>query len=204
MSLLIITSSDDVHADYIVKKLRHSNVEVFRFHPDTLLSESKLNFASELLPHWSLAAPTVRALNLTELEVVYYRKPKPVQARSDTAPEVREFCSWEGRYYLDSFLNYLHTKLDVRWINDDRQIRVAEDKPAQLMKAKELGLMVPDTLVTTDPELAFAFYKANCVRGVIVKSFMLTFLRSYRIAQLTRIWVCRNVEHGILVAFRNS
>ncbi len=172
LSLLIITSSDDVHADYIVEKLRHRNVDVCRFHPDKLLFESRLNFASELLPQWSLGVPPVRNLNLAELEAIYYRKPKPVQARSDTAPDVREFCSWEGRYCVDSFLNYLHTKPSVRWINDDRQIRVAEDKPAQLIKAKEFGLMIPDTLVTTDPDLAFAFYKANCVHGVIVKSFI--------------------------------
>jgi len=50
------------------------------------------------------------------------------------------------------------------WVNDPERQVIAESKPAQLSIARKVGLAVPDTLVTNDPESARAFVEARVGR----------------------------------------
>ncbi len=47
------------------------------------------------------------------------------------------------------------------WVNDPERQLLAESKPAQLRVARQVGLAVPDTLITNDPDEARAFVAAR-------------------------------------------
>ena len=53
--------------------------------------------------------------------------------------------------------------LDGLWLNCPFAILRAEDKPRQLMIARQLGLCVPETIVTNDPDRAISFSKRGDV-----------------------------------------
>ncbi|MBB5906308.1 glutathione synthase/RimK-type ligase-like ATP-grasp enzyme [Actinoalloteichus hymeniacidonis] len=60
--------------------------------------------------------------------------------------------------------------LRCRWINHPVRNVIGSDKPMQLVVADEVGLSIPETLITNDPELARSFVAAQ-PGGAIYKSF---------------------------------
>lgn len=66
-----------------------------------------------------------------------------------------EGCARESAAAFEGFLDGL---AGARWINAPAADRSAASKPLQLRVARELGLAVPRTLVTNDPERARAFH----------------------------------------------
>lgn len=54
------------------------------------------------------------------------------------------------------------------WVNDPMAAARAEYKPIQLAAATQVGLHIPDTLITSDPESAYAWAK-NLGRPIIYK-----------------------------------
>lgn len=58
--------------------------------------------------------------------------------------------------------------LEARWVNHPDKNRVADGKLEQLRRARSIGLDVPASLVTNDPERAGIFC-ASHPDGVIVK-----------------------------------
>jgi glutathione synthase/RimK-type ligase-like ATP-grasp enzyme len=70
--------------------------------------------------------------------------------------QFHDMCVRESVAALDGFLDYFHA---ARWINDLRRDREAENKLRQLRVATKVGLIIPRTLTTNDPEQARAFFK---------------------------------------------
>jgi glutathione synthase/RimK-type ligase-like ATP-grasp enzyme len=71
------------------------------------------------------------------------------------------------------------------WINDPVRDSAAAHKPWQLETARDVGLAIPDTLMTTDPEKVRAFWESR--RGeVIYKPFLQTFHSWRETRQLKR------------------
>ena len=74
----------------------------------------------------------------------------------DLTPADRAFAELGARRALGA----LTTVSDALWVNaPDRLVR-ANSKPAQLDIARRLGLIIPETLVTNDPDAARAFIEA--------------------------------------------
>jgi glutathione synthase/RimK-type ligase-like ATP-grasp enzyme len=67
-----------------------------------------------------------------------------------------------------SALRNLWAVLDCFWVSRPEAIRHAENKMHQLQVAASVGMDVPDTLVTTSPEAAHAFYQSH--QKVIAKA----------------------------------
>lgn len=173
--IFIVTSSGDVHTDYLTEKLDRDGVPFYRFHSESLLIDRSISFLCESNDiSWEFLRYGEKLIPLKEISAIFFRKPKPVRTPPSVSNDARMFCEWEGRYFVDAFLNHLHTLPDVKWVNDDRKIRVAEDKPAQLSRARQYGFMIPDTLITIDPMRAYEFYRRHQVvgRGVVVKVFI--------------------------------
>ncbi|MGX1853078.1 ATP-grasp ribosomal peptide maturase, partial [Streptomyces sp. NPDC055299] len=98
---------------------------------------------------------------------VYYRRPTPCAARFAHLPQQqREFAAVEARHGLGGVLNSLHNAL---YVNHPAAVTRADFKPAQLRRFAELGLTIPPTLVTNDPEDARKFAAAH--GRVIYKTF---------------------------------
>lgn len=54
-------------------------------------------------------------------------------------------------------LDSLYSSIGKRWFSSPDNIFLAEDKPRQIRLAKELGFLVPETIITTDLEVAKDF-----------------------------------------------
>jgi glutathione synthase/RimK-type ligase-like ATP-grasp enzyme len=83
-----------------------------------------------------------------DIAVIWYRKPeKPVAHPELTDPAARECSEEEYKELLRSFYGFFPR---AKWVNDYWQMQKYGVKANQIWIAKEVGLSVPETLITND------------------------------------------------------
>jgi glutathione synthase/RimK-type ligase-like ATP-grasp enzyme len=106
-------------------------------------------------------------LDLSTVGAVWWRRPQPfVLSDAVTDPSHQRFAVAEA---MTAFRG-LYQALDAFWINDPRKDDAAAHKPWQLALAHEIGLEIPTTLMTNDPEEARDFWRRH-EGNVIYKTF---------------------------------
>ncbi len=107
-------------------------------------------------------------LDLDDCGAVWWRRPQPVEiSPAITSPEYRQFAYCE----CNEALHGLWHALDAYWINDPARDSVAQRKPFQLRVAQEVGLEIPQTLITNCPTEVLAFANQRGVGRTVFKAF---------------------------------
>ena len=153
-TVLIVTRKFDPHADQVIGVLRQRNQPFFRlntddFHSDFRVTASGGDGSILLADQWGRSHRYP-----AQTRSVWYRKPvdpAPPPSVDDQAAQtvIRE--------ETQEFLAYLSADSTVQWFNDPHANLAARRKLPQVNLARSLGLRVPRTLVTNDPESARAF-----------------------------------------------
>ncbi|QVQ54440.1 ATP-grasp ribosomal peptide maturase [Spiractinospora alimapuensis] len=170
MTVLILTRDFDPTSDHVIEALNRRRAPVLRC--DVADFPLKLEFTATLAESWAGALRTQeRVLDLSEVTGIYYRRPTRFRFPSGMSDSHRAWAEVEAR------LGFLGTLAALpRWLNHPSRIANAEYKPLQLRVARELGLRVPETIVTNVASDAKAFatglgrpviYKPFSPRGVI-------------------------------------
>ncbi|CAL9631154.1 ATP-grasp ribosomal peptide maturase [Streptomyces sp. enrichment culture] len=150
MTVLILTSEQDVTADMVVVHLHAAGVPVLRLDPADLTGQVALSaeyvhggFRGHL---WSAG----RLVGIDGLRSVWVRRPGVPAAR---VAEPSEWLTEESEQALYGMLR----GSGARWMNHPDAARRARYKPWQLRLAQGTGLPVPATLITTFPQAARDF-----------------------------------------------
>ena len=107
-------------------------------------------------------------IDLADVGAIWWRRPQQPQLSSEiTDPTHRLFAANETHEALSG----LWYALDAFWINDPARDHVAHRKVKQLRVAQDVGLRIPDTLITCDPGAARQFIDRHGYRAVAYKSF---------------------------------
>jgi len=130
---------------------------------------------------------------LHEVKSVWWRRPQVPDLSSVTDPQVNLFTANEW----NEAINGLWQLLDARWMNDPIRDEAASRKARQLHIAAAMGLKVPRTLITSNPERARQFADESGLAGTIYKTFSCThaiwretrLLRSEDMAQMDAVRV---------------
>ncbi|MFR9794907.1 ATP-grasp ribosomal peptide maturase [Streptomyces sp. MS06] len=150
MTVLILTSEDDVTADMVVVHLNTAGVPVVRLDPADLTSGVALSgeyVHGAFSGHLSAAG---RLVSLDGLRSVWVRRPGSAAARA-AAPS-----AWLTEESAQALYGMLRGT-PARWMNHPDAARRARHKPWQLRHAQYSGLPVPATLITTFPQAAREF-----------------------------------------------
>ena len=167
MSVLIVTRSDDNDSvELVAEHVRAAGVDAVRFDTDRFPTESRL--ACELDSsgdRLTLVPPSGEAVDLTRVTAVYYRRFAVGQdIPRDLDPQLRRPSVEESRRTVFGLLAALHAfRLDPV-----ERVKHAHNKQLQLRLAREVGLAIPKTLISNDPE-AVRRFAARCPAGVITK-----------------------------------
>ncbi|MBI5798011.1 hypothetical protein HZA98_03865 [Candidatus Woesearchaeota archaeon] len=161
MALLILSNDKDSHVDYVVPEIKRRNLN-FRVvytndYLNTFALESKINDKETI--------HKLDSLNIEDITSIWYRRPLLRKYEGDN-PLYTAYINDEIEGYTTYFFNSLINKL---WISNPAKIELARNKIIQLAHAKELGISIPPTLITTDISSFNEFYKINTER-VIIKS----------------------------------
>jgi protein-L-isoaspartate O-methyltransferase len=85
-------------------------------------------------------------LDLDRVHAVWYRSPEAYQMPPELSPTEAQHARIEAKYGLGGVL----ASLPALWCNHPSRVADAAYKPVQLARAAEVGLAVPDTLITNE------------------------------------------------------
>ncbi len=151
--ILLLAPEDDTHALVVGERLREAGREFLIVNTTWFPWRNRMT--------WTLDGPAasegLASFNLTDVSVVWWRRFRhstPSPAIAD--PNVRRFCATEATTFLRQVLTEVHVV-----INDPAAERAASQKLAQLRRAREHGIRVPETIVSNDRQRILAFIERH-------------------------------------------
>jgi len=147
--ILILSNKWDLSVDFVICELRKRKQPYLRLNTEDLPSE----IASVTFPNFQILVTKGREkYDLTKcINVIWNRRPgKPYDdvPKSDRPSQaIKHFV--DDQWY--SWLESLQLIKDVTWINHPHANDSMESKIRQLKLATEIGFMIPETLITNDP-----------------------------------------------------
>jgi glutathione synthase/RimK-type ligase-like ATP-grasp enzyme len=165
--IIIVTQTDDPHADDVVLALERMGHDPVRLNSDEIPANAQVAMT------WSGEQPfeatidvlsSGRTMTASQVRSVWWRRPSFFGLPDDLSVQEAEFATAEIEHALRS----LWACLDCYWVSEPERIRRASWKGEQLLRARRIGFDVPRTLVTTDPEQARQFFH-DCGKKMVFK-----------------------------------
>lgn len=151
--ILIVSPSDDIHALSVCRALKETipDIDVAIFDSASFPLKASIEIRTST---WQLIDNTGSRLSSDDITAVWWRRAASHQI-SDRVydPAARRFIVNECSQVFNSIAAW-PTYLTL---NNVERERVASLKPVQLAVASQIGLIVPETLITNDPESANEF-----------------------------------------------
>lgn len=181
--VVIITQTDDPHADEVILALERIGHDAVRVNSDEVPSDatfflragerrSGVDAGLEVLTNGrSFSAESVRS--------VWWRRPAAYGFPDELSIREREFATLE----TDHALRSLWASLDCYWVSHPDRIRAASWKGEQLVRAERMGFQVPKTLITTDPALARQFLESCADNKMVFKVMSDPYLGAEAVSQ---------------------
>jgi glutathione synthase/RimK-type ligase-like ATP-grasp enzyme len=164
---MVITAPEDPQATSLIAELEHAGATVGWFHPDGILRGHLVSCRLGGAGHFDalLVAPDGPQLTTRDLHAVYFRGLDVLeQELGSTHVTSSAFSRLESRRNLDDLLE----ALPGYWLTHPRVLRSASSRALQLQLAARLGLAVPRTCWTNDPDEVLRF-AASLPSGLVVK-----------------------------------
>lgn len=166
MTVLIITKTDDNECiEMVSRAVESEGGDVFRLDTDRFPTELKLSSRYQRDKETIHLISESRELDLREVTAVWHRRlniaallPKTIDA------QLRSASMGESRSTLLATI----ASLDVFKMDELQKIRHAEHKQLQLQVARRLGLEIPKTLISNDPD-AVRRFAADCDGRIVTK-----------------------------------
>jgi hypothetical protein len=133
--------------------------------PASLSVQARFDGRAESL---ALALADGRRLDLAEVGAVWNRRISPLGLHQDLTDATARLFAWSES---NEALQGLWYSLDCYWMNRPTADEVSQRKIRQLQLARQLGLSIPETLVTNDPLEAQAFIEQHGPERVVRKAF---------------------------------
>lgn len=184
MTIVIISEPTDVHAQSVMTELARAGepdarILDFRDVPQRIVVDMALSNAKG--SGFAITMADGRRLALDQVRSFWWRRPQAFMLPAGMDPQAQHFALTE----LATAFQGMWQASEALWVNDLVRDAAAAHKPWQLELARRIGLSIPDTLITTDPAQARAFWETR--RGeVIYKPFLQTFHSWRETRQLKR------------------
>jgi len=170
--ILVISYPEDPHAERVVRLLREAGETVVLLDVSDLPDQASLtiDYADPNRPRADYRHGRDAPVDLTRASRVWWRRPQAATLSSVLDPNARNFTANEWH----EAVNGLWQLLEGSWMNPPASDEVASRKALQLREASRLGLRVPRTLITSDPDRARDFIDTYGLRKTVFKTFSAT------------------------------
>ena len=150
---LLITERFEPTADVLITELRRRGVPFLRWNLDQFPLGSSLSYHLSNGNFGAEISTDGRKLNLDSVASVWCRGFWPTGFPSDLGRVERKFAEEESQRALDGLI----TVTSALWINHPHNHLRANSKPAQLFVARQVGLEIPPTIITNEPDEVSSF-----------------------------------------------
>ncbi|HBK99724.1 MAG TPA: hypothetical protein DD001_21590 [Microcoleaceae bacterium UBA10368] len=160
---LILGNPKDVHVIHLTKGLKEANSTVVHLNTRLLPIQVKASWESETEKSYLVLADGYK-LNIESIHSIFLRRISDPYIPALGNPRKEQIALDDSTTTLRVILK----SSPAFWVNPwDISYRIHEEKPLQLSNAKKLGIKVPATLTTNDPEQVIKF--AESKKRVIFK-----------------------------------
>lgn len=166
--IVVVSHEADDHAAAVVPELRRRGHDVQVV--DTGAYPHRMSIVAGYegeRQHFALLSDG-REVALNGCRAGWWRRPQPYTLHDELAHDARSFTYGECHEAMAGML----ASLPAVWVNAPQLDAAAHHKPYQLTVAAQVGLVVPRTLITSDPDAARSFIDAIGPHRVIYKTFL--------------------------------
>ncbi len=162
--VLVLTNSCDIVADKVIQLMRDRGGSVARFDPADMPLRSTLTMqlGAKTVPPY-LFRDYGPGIELDQVKSVWYRRPSTFILPRYSTEHAARFAASELAMALGGALRSLY----CFWMNSPGAIVEAGYKVDQLVRADKVGLLVPDTCVTSQPAHARRFVREHNGKVII-------------------------------------
>lgn len=172
--VLVVSSEDDDHARAVLSRLseKGTRAELLDLSRYPQRASLTLSYGRDGAHRFGLRrSDSGEEIPLSACGAVWWRRPQPVELHPEiTRTTHRAFAHSE----IHEALAGLWLAMDATWINHLTRDEEASHKPYQLRVAQEVGLQIPATCITSDPQEASAFIDQWGLERTIYKAFTAT------------------------------
>ena len=154
--ILILSQEEELNVNNISHILTRLNQPWFRLNGEDIPLKTRLSFSpTRRVADGFLENEYGERVKLKDIDTVWFRRRGTIQVQQSLLSTQQKFIQTESYYALGTLFHLLRDRF---WINDFLNEIRAVNKGLQLHLANKIGLRCPDTLITTDPAEAIAFY----------------------------------------------
>jgi len=167
--ILIISTHKDKHASKVIELLNKKGAKSHLLDLSNFPKRSSISIDfNSNSPDRIIFEDINGAIQLSNCKVVWWRRPQPFVLHEEiNSSDDRNFAYTECHAAFAGLWN----SLDATWINNPLLDEDACKKVYQLKMAKKIGLQIPDTCVTNNPNRATEFAAIYGNNNVIYKAF---------------------------------
>ncbi len=164
--VLFVTYTGDITGmiPELTRTLESRGAEVLRFDNDMFPTEAQVTLAQHSSGEGLRFRYKGREMRIGPEDAIWYRRARIGEKLPEMDPQLRHGALLESKALLYGAIGAAPCFV----IDPPHKVRSNEHKPRQLHIARELGLDIPRSLMTNDPEEARAFI-ASCPGGVVAK-----------------------------------
>lgn len=146
MTVLILGHAADLHASHLYRSLERLGILCHYWDVATFPTQAKITW-SPLTQEGVLWLADGRHLILNQIRSVFWRNFAGVKVPKIPLESVQKVA------YQDTIalVRSLVQMSSIHWVNPVQTYQLHREKPRQLSKIHQLGVSIPDTLVTNDP-----------------------------------------------------
>lgn len=145
--ILIIAPADDLHVQVVAKLLTDRQIRFEWIDLYDLNRDLQIAYTVDDEVGLRLVTSTGEIIESTDILSVWWRRARPpaVAATEDESDAVFINCEWV------QFIEQLESFIPAKWVNLPSHNRAAKPKGRQLQIAQQVGLKIPQTLITNHP-----------------------------------------------------
>ena len=146
MTVLILGGDDDEHAVHMLDHLRARGIDAVLL--DSRWFPASLTVSFDPGGRGLIRFPGGRPIDFEAIRSVYWRAYHSVSTPDLPDPEQGCIAHNDARGLFEAVL----LRLSARWVNGWQAYQLHQTKPAQLAMVAQLGVPVPASLITNDPD----------------------------------------------------
>ena len=147
MNILILGDASDAHAAHIQNALTQAGAAAYYLDTYQFPKQLRLSWRPDTLVG-CLTLPGGLQLNFSDIHSVFWRNFSGVSVPSLPDANQQQIALNDSMSAVRSLVQ----ACPCRWINSWQAYQFHKEKPLQLSKAKQIGVAIPATLISNDPE----------------------------------------------------
>lgn len=154
--ILVITSKDDSHSDHVITCFNESgrSDEIIRLNTEDFVHNCEVSFDGKSVETTILDSG--RNFDSSEIKSVWFRRPQELQINTNESKSIKDFVHDQSTAFLRGLYFCCHDT--AKWINPLPALHRSRIKMQQLQLAQNVGLTIPKTLITNNPDKALSFF----------------------------------------------